>query len=157
MSNVWIPGNHLKIEALSCQNVTEKVNFITDVSELQDEARPKSIAPSPTAQTTGENWWKQLVKIGENWWKLAFYESLPGWYFQDHWSSIIEFCPRSWDTKLIPGHFWIFFLVHWGLNLTSLAPTSQLLRQNFLRWSWKCSAESFPTEKWAHFTQSFGL
>ena len=46
----------MKIEALSCQNVTEKVNFITDVSELQDEARPKSIAPSPTAQTTGKNW-----------------------------------------------------------------------------------------------------
>ena len=46
----------MKIEALSCQNVTEKVNFITDVSELQDEARPKSIAPSPTAQTNGENW-----------------------------------------------------------------------------------------------------
>ena len=65
MSNVWIPGNHLKIEALSCQNVTEKVNFNTDVSELQDEARPKSIAPFPTAQTNGENWWKQLVKIGE--------------------------------------------------------------------------------------------
>ena len=52
--------NHEEPIENSCKNVTEKVNLITDVSELQDEARPKSIAPSPTAQTTGKNWLKMM-------------------------------------------------------------------------------------------------
>ena len=30
----------------------------TEVPELQDEARPKSLAPPPTAQTAGPNWLK---------------------------------------------------------------------------------------------------
>ena len=34
----------------------------TEVPELQDEVRPKSLAPPPTAQTAGPNWLKFFLE-----------------------------------------------------------------------------------------------
>ncbi len=39
-------------------NVHDASKKNTEVPELQDEERPKSLAPPPTAQTAGPNWLK---------------------------------------------------------------------------------------------------
>ena len=36
--------------------------FCTEVPELQDEERPKSLAPPPRAQTAGPNWLKFFLE-----------------------------------------------------------------------------------------------
>ena len=40
------------------KSLRSTTSITTEVPELQDEARPKSLAPPPTAQTAGPNWLK---------------------------------------------------------------------------------------------------
>ena len=51
-------GEPFHVTLLLTSAVYIYIYICTEVPELQDEERPKSLAPPPTAQTAGPNWLK---------------------------------------------------------------------------------------------------